>query len=293
MSQVPLFIFVEGFRDRYFYSQVANAVCQNRGISFELVTAEELQGQGGGKTVLLEYFQLLRKRTSLIDRFKGKTTASIFFLDKDIDDFLRKKRRSLHVVYTDTYELENYFFIHGNLIQAVSSAASLDIGSVQAGLVERNAWRQHAASCWKEWVKLCLFAETRCLCSSPYYSRPKSQINDRVSGQLDAHKYGKHLNSVQNEAGMRDKQFKRSFTRLSKKVDRLYTTEQYDKIFKGKWYCCFLSEDVKRIAKRRRINSKGLSERIVNNLQLTLNFGDSWAEHFRGPIRHLLTQAGL
>jgi hypothetical protein len=39
-----------------------------------------------------------------IDNFKGKNTGVLFFLDKNVDDLLRKQRRSEHVVYTQYIE---------------------------------------------------------------------------------------------------------------------------------------------------------------------------------------------
>ena len=174
MSTFSLFVFVEGLTDRYIYSQIADSECRNLGTNFSLVTAEELLGSGGGKAVLLSFFDYLKSRASLVDVFQSKTTASIFFLDKDVDDFLRRKRRSDHVVYTETYDIESYLFIHGDLCQATAASAPLDIGSVRTGIGDYNKWRYRAAVTWKNWVTLCLFAHTRVI-SSTYYGRPESQ----------------------------------------------------------------------------------------------------------------------
>ena len=95
MSQAALFIFVESPEDRYVYSQIADPECQGRGIDYQVVTSEELQQNEGGKQVLLGFFDYLRRQSSLTDRFKGKTTVSIFFLDKDVDDFLRITTRRI------------------------------------------------------------------------------------------------------------------------------------------------------------------------------------------------------
>lgn len=115
ISLVPLFVFVEGYKDRYVYDQIAQCECQRSEVSFNVVTAEEIGIGGGGKEVLLKFFDYLAAESSLISNFKGKTTISIFFLDKDVDDILNTRRSSQHIVYTRTYEFENYFLFMGRL----------------------------------------------------------------------------------------------------------------------------------------------------------------------------------
>ena len=124
ISRVPLFIFVEGYKDRYVYDQIVQSECQQSGVSYKVVTAEEIGISGGGKEALLKFFDYLAAESSLICNFNGKTTISIFFLDKDVDDVLNSMRSSEHIVYTETYEIENYFFIHGALSEVAAASAS-------------------------------------------------------------------------------------------------------------------------------------------------------------------------
>jgi hypothetical protein len=58
-------------------------------------------------------------------------------------------------------------------------------------------------------------------------------------------------------------------------------------------YVPFLIQDIKRIAARRRYNSKALEDKIYISLQQTLNFNGSWAQDFRLPVRKLLSKAGF
>ena len=129
MSSAVLYVFVERSNDRNVYSQLADKECQD-GTPYRVVTAEELSsGAGAGKQTLLQYFDYLKKCSSLIDNLGSKKTVSVFLLDKDLDDLKGTRRRSVHVVYTETYDIEAYYFIYGDLCRSASTASGLDIDS--------------------------------------------------------------------------------------------------------------------------------------------------------------------
>ena len=290
MSQRTLFVFVESPNiDRYFYSIIVDSVCQREGITYEVVAAKELSGGDGGKQILLSFFDYPKSRSSLIDRFRDKTTLSAFFLDKDVDDYQRTKRRSAHIMYTETYEVENYLFMYGDLCQAVGASASLDIASVHTHIGDYTEWRRQAASNWKDWVKLCLFSTARKVASSCNYGQYMSPINQGCYGALLTNECDHKLATIQSQSGMPPDRFKRSFKRLSCQVDRLYETDRYDIVFKGRWYIPFLLEDMSRIAGSKRYNRTGIKERLLSCLASSLNFSDAWAEVFREPLQRLIT----
>ena len=292
-SRKTLFIFIEGYKDRYIYSKITESACQPHSINYQVVTAAEFTEGTGGKEALLEFFTYLKRQSSLINKFQGKTTVSVFFLDKDVDDFLRIRRHSKHIIYTGMYHLENYLFIHGKLSEAAAATSLLDIGSTRAGLGESTVWRKRAAENWKTWIKLCLFSRARGAKSISNYKQKRSQINDGVYGPVKEDEYLSRLSTLQRQSGMQTAQFQRSFTRLSRKVDRLYSMNQYDLVFKGRWYACFLADDIKRISDNRRFDHRRLEKRILSNLQLTLDFNDLWVEKFKSPIRRLLAEADI
>jgi len=293
ISRVPLFVFVESYKDRYVYDQIVQSECQQFGISFKVVTAEEIGMSGGGKEALLKFFDYLADQSLLICNFKGKTTISIFFLDKDVDDILNAMRSSEHIIYTETYEMENYFFIHGALSEVAAASASLEVESIRAALGDYESWRHLAATKWKKWVKLCLFSKTCGTESISNYRLSRSPINVGVCGPVKSTEYKRHLLELEHKSYLSPDEFKRSFTRLCRKVDRVYSAGQHDRIFKGKWYACFLVEDIKRVATRRRFNSMRLETRLISGLALTLNYCGLWAEHFQVPIRRLIIKAGI
>jgi hypothetical protein len=293
ISRVPVFVFIEGYKDRYVYEQIVEPECQPFGVSFRLVAAEEIGINGGGKQALLKFFDYLADRSSLICNFKGKNTVSLFFLDKDVDDILGTMRGSEHIVYTETYEIENYFFIHGALSEVAAASASLEVQSIRAALGDYEEWRRLAAKKWKNWVKLCLFTKTCDIESMSNYGLSRSPINVGVCGPVELTKYKCHLSDLQHKSNLASDEFQRSFGRLCRKVNRMYSLGEHDRIFKGKWYTCFLVEDIKRVAKRRRFDKEALERKLLSGLALTLNCCDAWAEHFREPIRRLIVKGGI
>lgn len=293
MSQKVLYIFVESFRDRHVYSEIVDPESQRRGITREVVTSEELPGGGGGKEKLLKFFDYLKRRSSLIDRFKGKTTISVFFLDKDVDDIKRTKRRSEHIVYTEMYELENYLFMQGDLSVAAAASASLDIQMIRNKLGDYALWRQNAASWWKEWATICLFSVTRKIGSMTTYGHPRSPINRGVYGPLKTSEYRSYLQTLRKRARLTSSKFKHLFERLSRRVDKIYSVGQHDLIFKGKWYIQFLTEDIRNVAGSRHFDCTYLEKTLLHTLAATLDFDEGWADHFKAPIHGILVKAGI
>jgi len=293
MSHTVLYIFIEGYRaERYVYSQIIESESKRLKLPYQIVPIEEISGNTGGKIAMLSFFDYLSYKSSLIDRFKGKTTISIFFLDKDIDDLLRTKRKSKHIIYTKTYEIENYFFIYGDLSRAVASSASLDIGSVRAEIGNNTKWRKCAAIKWKDWVKMCLFSHIHKIRSMCNYGQTKSPINNGMYGSVKRKEYKSHLSKLNSKSGLPLNRFNSKFTRLSRLVDKIYSKGQYDLIFKGRWYAYFLIEDIRKIARGRRYAQVSVNM-LISNLTQTLDFNDIWTNHFRKPICRLVAESGL
>ncbi len=291
ISRTQVFAFVEGKKnDPFFYGKVCASVCQSVSVSYEICKAQELPGGAGGKQALIGFFEDLKQKSALTDSFKGKNTIAIFFLDKDVDDFLGKQLHSEHIVYTEYYDVENYLFIEGDIGEAAAASASMDTQLVLAGFGDYEDWHRRVAECWKAWVKLCMFAvqrNIRCECNYGVTSR----INSPLHGPVDSAAYTQRLTTLENESGLSSEQFEKVFEEVSRLVDDLYARGEHDRIFKGKWYTTFLEIEIKAIAGNRPINSKGgLANRLPNAIALTLDFGNPWADYFKQPLRRLICQ---
>ena len=97
--------------DPFFYAGICESIADLQ-LRYEIFIARQLPGSTGGKQALLNFFAFLRRSKALVSSLGGQR-ACIFFLDKDVDDLQRKKKRSQHTVYTEHYDVQNYIFIHG------------------------------------------------------------------------------------------------------------------------------------------------------------------------------------
>lgn len=288
MSSTRVFVFIEGITDRYFYNKLCEAVFSSSGTPYEICLAQELPDRTGGKESILRFYSFLNNTGTLLDNFKGKTTGAMFFVDKDIDDLLGRIHSSDHVVYTEHYSLENYFYSVGNLVEALAVAAQLDMNLIRSGLnISNDNWRRRAAENWKDWVKLCLFCRIRGINYECNYS-VNSRINTAPYAPIDATQYNLRLAEIERRSGLTPIGFKRVFNRISKLVDGLYDSGQFDVIFRGKWYSIFLAEDARRIAAGRAFYQNSLPDRLETALQSNMNFGGTWAEYFKAPLRSLV-----
>jgi hypothetical protein len=289
ISNENVFVFVEGWRDRYFYGRVSESVCGVKGVDYNLCCAHELPSRTGGKSKLMDFFYYLKRAGSLVDDFKGKKTVVIFFLDKDVDDVLGILKVSQHIVYTKFYNIENHLIAHGDLVQALASAASLDEPSVRRALISGNeAWRRQAAGCWKDWTKLCLFTRSRNLRHVCNYGLGSSIINNGGYSVVDQQMQATRFAELRAASGLTAVGFARVFGRISRLVDRLYSEGNHDLIFNGKWYQLFIDETAQSIAAGKPYNRNGLAERVLACLQSSLEFDQDWARHFKDPLLEAL-----
>ena len=289
MSSSTLFGFVEGFSDRYIYSRVVDDTCASRNIKYEIVTAEELPGQAGGKTALLSFFDYAKRATLLRNDLQGKRTVSLFFLDKDVDDIFRRRRRSSHVVYTRTYDIEGTLFRFADVARAAAGASCLDLNSTRVALGSSSLWCRKAASAWIEWVKLCLVACTCAPKAGSYYSRPVSQIHPGPYSPIDQAELAKHRSALAAASGLSAAKFKLVCDKIDRLVSKAFAEGAYDRFFRGKWYPALLRADVQRIAAGRRCNLSNFADRVISCLAENADYNSAWTQPYRAAVVGLLS----
>lgn len=287
MSTASVFAFVEGQTDRYFYDKLCSKVFPTRGINHEICLIQELPSGAGGKQALIKFFNYLKRNSSLLNDFKGKKTISIFFLDKDVDELIKKYNETEHIIYTEHYCLENYLYIHGDVNETLAATASLEVAKVQKRLGPDNlAWRQKIAESWKDWIKLCIYSQKHRIRFDCNYGSC-SRINPKPYEPVDEPSYIHRLANIEIRSGLTPIGFKRSLTWTSKLVDQIYTRNEFDRIFKGKWYADFLLRDAEILAGGRAYESNNLARRLVAGITLTLDFNDPWTQYFTNQMSKL------
>jgi len=283
LSSIELFIYIEGKQtDPYFYAEICASV-PHLHVAYEICMARQLPGATGGKQTLISFFSFLRQNKALVSSLEGKETTCIFFLDKDLDDLQHRKRRSQHVVYTEYYDVQNYIFMHGDLVTGAASAASVDPARLCIELSDAPRWCLRIVRQWREWISLCLqMVEYNIPCEANY--RVVSRVQTRLCGPTDLQQYLALTQTMARRCGLPVAVFRQRLAAASKKVDRYIAKGQHHRIFKGKWFAFALADDIDRIMAGLPYDSNGLAGRLTCSIAATLDFTESWADHFRNPI---------
>jgi hypothetical protein len=289
-TKPTVFLFVEGKEiDPWFYGEICEQVFSEAQVGYEIMGAWWL-ADPGGKEALIGFYDYLAVTNSLVMDFHGNRSATIFFLDKDIDDVLHRKRYSDHIVYTEHYAVENYLFAEADLARASSSASSIERRAFAASLGDGRAWCRRGAEAWRDWVVFCIFTQkhdVRC----PYnYRLAASTINDPLDEPAPPAVVQQHKEALQDRSGMPPAQFEKAYRAVARLVDDCYRRDNHQRLFKGKWYVGLLQAQIDRVAAGRPHTSHALSNRIWSAVEMTLDFSEDWAEHFRAPLRALVAR---
>jgi hypothetical protein len=288
MSRYDVFVFAEGWTDRYFYDKLCELVFKDTGLTHQVRTSEEIDGPSTGKAALLEFLSYVRKRKLLFHEFKGKKLAVVFFLDKDLDDYFRVMKRSKHVVYTEYYCLENHLFRNSDLSDIAAAAALLDAEALRGVIGDQDAWLRRAASEWKEWIKLCfLTRRLRVNCRSNYRQH-QSQVNAGAYGGTIAGNVAAIRAEILAASGLSPAEFDEIAKKTSRFVDKEFEEGRQDRLFKGKWYGRFLADAVDAAAAGRRYESNGLESRFLAIASSKLDLARPWGTHFIRPVQGVI-----
>ncbi|MCA9769718.1 MAG: DUF4435 domain-containing protein [Gemmatimonadetes bacterium] len=288
-----MILLVEGKTDRYFYNKVLAPVCRAEGVSHAVRIARELPQQAGGKATLLAYYRYLRRKGSLVSDLGGKRTLIVIVLDKDVDDLCRRRMKSDHVVYTEYYDVENYLYRHGDLVEAAAAASGLTADEVDSMLGDDVAWRLQVQQNWRDWLCVCVFSATRRLRRGGNYGVIPSPVNTPPRGAVDPAKLQARLTLMEAEHNRGARSFRRAWRRVQAAVDEMLARGEADRVFKGKWYSWILAQDLVALADSREAHLHSLETRLPHHLAQSIPSDAAWAAPLRIRMRQLIVRADM
>lgn len=204
-----------------------------------------------------------------------------------MDDLQRKKKKSQHTVYTEHYDVQNYIFIHGNLLIGAASAASVDPTRLRSQLNDAPGWCRRVATLWREWILLCLrVLEDDISCEANF--RVVSRIQTRLFGPTNAVLYATVTSDLAKKCGVSVAVFRQKLAATSRKVGRYFSKDQHHRIFKGKWFAAILADEIDQIMAGQPYDSNGLVNRLPCSIAATLNFKEPWVDYFRRAINDIV-----
>lgn len=232
ISGAQLFAFVEGGLDRPFVERIFKGVAP--GVRYQIIAAKELPGSTGGKTRLVEWFKELRRKGKLASQNWGKKIFSLFFLDKDADDFKNNLLRSEHLVYTSTYDVEGLLFTCADVHTAFADAALITSDQAKELLPSVTDWLKIVTQNWTDWVTLCLisnFENVNCGCG---FDR-LSDVNPDRLGPADANRVEQYKLQIRTKLGLSAEDFTSIYLSYMRRVKSAIKRGEYLRYFKGKW----------------------------------------------------------
>jgi hypothetical protein len=284
MSDSDIIVFIEGWNDRFFYDQLVKVGCDSLGLNYQIRTAKEIGAVADGKPALVSLFRVFKQR-GVLDGSKKNRASALFFLDKDVDELKGLIIASRHIQYTEYYNVENYYFIAGDLPRAVAASAALELDALRKWFGDLLAWRRAVAEAWRRWVELCLHATVYGLSCDCHFRTP-STINRGCSAQLDRTRYSKIFRGLRQASGLSSTKFSKQHATIRKTVQRYYSNGQHDALFNGKWYPVFIQAAVNAWVKDRDFRHN-FAPHIKESLLATIQFEGRWADGLRRPLDQL------
>lgn len=284
MSSFTTYIFVEGDLDKTFLDRMIRNDTAWQDINVMLRLARELHPTlGDGKVALLQLHTKLKQQKRLK---VGTGKRILFFLDKDIDDTLRRKRRCRHIIYTDFYNIENYIFRHCRLQHAAADAAYQEISALSF-LSDTVAWTQDTCRGWSSWVGFSLAVRKRKQ-PLPNFGQP-SMFHCKTSLKFEPAEQIKFLNLFAAKLGVSFAQAQAICAVEERRFLQAVRKGRHDHYWNGKWYGHILTRQLRQRGLIARTAEKAFEERLEASALAHLDFSGSWVRSLSGRLLKAVT----
>jgi hypothetical protein len=265
MSSARLVAFVEGRLDRVFFDRLMRRALDTSGLRHQVYALKELPSATGGKVAVIDMFLDFRKRGLLkFDAF-GKSMVCMFFVDKDADDYTKKLRRSDHLVYSSTYDLEGHIGSCGDLHRALADACGVTHEQSLDLVPNPSEFLANVATQWADWIALCLVSQKHSVNCGCTFDRV-SQINATPLSDPDAAQLEAFKTTISTRLGIARDQFDNEFRTARRAVERSLTQNQPMRFFKGKWLAHVLQKHVESRKKPADANFNSVWDRVQSSL---------------------------
>jgi hypothetical protein len=254
MTQVQTVVFIEGAEnDPVFYDEICRRYSKETGRKTQIRFANELpnaalpdQGGAGGKAPLIRAAKFLERwrGTGSSRRLPGKEIA--FCVDKDADDVLGLLVNCPAVVYTLLHSTENHIVSGSDLQKAICTAISATAQSLNEEIGGCDQLRRLSHN-WRDWVIYCLVSLRLNISRSGTY-RQESPFNSPAHNSPDHSAVQLKFEEARRVCGFAEERFESELRQITELVDQLIIADQFDAVFKGRWYVSILYSLLKNTA---------------------------------------------
>ena len=191
-------------------------------------------------------------------------------------------RKSKHIIYTNSYNVESEIFTNGDDAIALQNALSLGTNDARNLASDIQGWQDDLGDCWQEWVVCCIMAQgLQAACEvSPARS---SQINDDLYGPVDSAKAASSLAMIKAKAKKTNLAW--WSPRLENAAKRAIKNDGSSSLVNGKHFSAYLQFRVRAYFGSAPLGISGFVQRAAHCYLMSLDFSAAWADGYRAQIR--------
>lgn len=286
MSRDKLFLVVEGRDfDVPFYSRVceSSAIVMAEGYQIWLVEQirDDVTGKrGGGKPAVLSFFDFCKRRKALRIPSPQGDRVLTFCLDRDNEQITGGGRRSPHILYTRSSDVEAEILSQGLDEDLMMSSLSLDRSTAQGVVKSLGDWQLEFALSWREWIELCCLAKSlKSRCDVGFGT--ESTVNNPKYGPADANLVAAARTRVLSRSRLSPIQTPAVEVKVASKLARVYTNGNPRCLIKGKWMPAFLHYKVRQYFGQSPVSFGSFVSSITTLMVHSIDYSAKWADCYR------------
>ncbi|TCN55927.1 hypothetical protein EV641_103274 [Rhodococcus sp. SMB37] len=292
MGKATNWVIVEGrIHDRAFYSRLLESISPNGYARSVVMLAETLTVEGqcaGGKPHMLKLYDSFKTSDTLLQENVAGQSAVIFFLDRDLDDYLTPLVPREHLIFTQNMDVESEIFAHAKLDRALCATHGLDQVEVSDFFASIPQPTSNLFKIWRMWIKLRLISLHCEIPNGRRFSQP-SKINSNTYGEVCNERYQAIHDELQKCA--QSTEFEDVKSRVESDLENIIALQREYTLVPGKWIPGYLRHLIEERF-RSDIVRKNVSDLEITTACLqSIEFSDSWTSYYETQLQSILVRS--
>lgn len=208
----------------------------------------------------------------------------MFALDRDRDHLLNRTKRSPNILYTEHADVEAEVFAHTNIAAVCCEATSISRDDARKFARHLGSPLHELAAHWKEWLTLCLIAESCALRCGAKFSIISS-VHTQGFGAPNPKALSALTTRVKSSVAAANLEARANWA--SSRASGAFARAQSHTIVSGKHVAKFIEFRLREWALQKSLSIHGshaLHERIASSALSRLDLSGSWIDRWVAPI---------
>ncbi|MDV6211781.1 hypothetical protein R3Q08_26295 [Rhodococcus erythropolis] len=290
MSPKRVWVLVEGkTHDRTFYENILERTLDLPSSRFEVRLSEQVSADGvaaGGKPHVIKLFNIMRENDWLEQENRRGKVSTIFFLDKDVDDFQSKTISDPHVIYTKNADVEAEIFHYCDLNQAISISHGIGKGPSGRVLAGSETVPERLAAHWENWIRLRLLAIACEFSGSARFGQP-SHLHEASFGKLIPDTEEEIRDNIRRSCAS-EETWLAANDRVDEFIAELKSDNRFSSLVSGKHLAHYLIHLTELALKDVVVRTRITAQEVTISCFANLNFEDDWSKYYQSKLENVL-----